>query len=353
MEETNADINSLSGLVITPIDLDENIQSNASNEARMSSDIVDDAQRPSEEPSSLEPAWNSLGQLERLPSELLVELLLHCHLSTVRTFRLVNRRASNLVESIQELKVLMKELAEFSSIKTPSCKKLLKILSTGLCSKCKTRFGCYFNVQTYRLFCGLCVTLFRAYRFKNCRPRFRALIREYGSGFFAPTWTRVRNVSFQYHHIHGADAGQVSPMPGCYCVACARDDGAENTITVIQPTVPCPTRLRVPLFLDLMRVPREPWNNPHYKQKRKHVARYCQVSYITAPYLPDPRGQVDWGYYCLGCEKDILGDVEISLRGRHTREGMLKHIEEFGPIEPDPNFTSAFIHVQGPTTTGG
>lgn len=90
------------------------------------------------------------GQLDQLPAELLIQILLQIDIPSLTHFRLVNRRAMGLVDPIPQYAALIKHcpniIRAILSIQADAfdCGTLYRTLSTYRCSTCK-RFGDYIS----------------------------------------------------------------------------------------------------------------------------------------------------------------------------------------------------------------
>ena len=92
--------------------------------------------------ASIRPRF-SVGQLDQLPSELLILVLLYTDIPSLTRFRRVNRRAMDLVSSVPEYAAIIKHcpdiIHDIVSMEADAydCRSLFATLSTTRCSTCE------------------------------------------------------------------------------------------------------------------------------------------------------------------------------------------------------------------------
>ncbi|KAG5974138.1 hypothetical protein E4U55_000082 [Claviceps digitariae] len=294
-----------------------------------------------------------IGWLDRLPPEILVQALLLTDFYSLNNLRRVNRRAKNFVESMTQFAAVAKHYPELLRIsfnkhtnRYPlsrfNCHEAFAILSTANCASCKERFGAYLDLVNCRRSCGLCAS---HYQDDTRRWVYIVRIRSLASSFFVPDGTIYRNALVSRHHLHAADTSDASPLPGCFCVACSRRSADRKCFAMFKTSPAQDASGRQPVVVnDQVNVGH---TELYYLVDSSYLgneAYYVEREFMTAPYLLDSGKQSDWGYLCLGCKKTSDGEVKRHLRGSYTREGMLKHIEKYGPLVEDPDAPGKFIH---------
>ena len=166
------------------------------------------------------PARHPAGHLDRLPAELLLQVLLYTDLPSLTAFRRLNRRAMDLVDSIPQYAAIIKHCPDIIraiiSIQADafSCDVLYKTLSTTGCSTCE-RFGDHLYLIDCRRVCYLCFTR---------KPEYFPLTIGRASRFSPPRGTQRCNATTSCQHLRAANPPSVLSLPGRYC--CAWTNGA-------------------------------------------------------------------------------------------------------------------------------
>ncbi|KAK0634647.1 hypothetical protein B0T17DRAFT_12682 [Bombardia bombarda] len=253
------------------------------------------------------PARYSAGQLDQLPAELLIQVLLYTDLPSLTRFRRVNRRAMELVDSVPQYAAIIKYcpniIRAILSIQADAfdCDVLYVTLSTTRCSTCE-RFGNYLYLIDCRRVCYFCFTR---------RPEYFPLTIGRALSFFTPDGTQQRNAITSRQHLRAANPPSVLSLPGRYCAAWASEGG--NL-----------ARKRLQLF-DRRAVTQDLAGSglPKLDKTTREPQRFMAI--ITAPYLFDSGLQADWGYFCLGC-KEEKEEKTRHFRIKYTREEVSEHI---------------------------
>ncbi|KAF4982500.1 hypothetical protein FZEAL_1893 [Fusarium zealandicum] len=226
----------------------------------------------------------SAGQLDRLPAELLIQVLLYTDLPSLTRFRRVNRRAMELVDSVPQYDAIIKHcpniIRAILSIQAGSfnCNILYTTLSTTRCST-RERFGDHLYLIDCRRVCYFCFTR---------RLEYFPLTIGHASRFFTPDGTQQRSAITSRQNLRAASPPSVLSLPGRYCNAWANDGG--NLV-----------RKRLQLF-DRQAVIQDLASSglPKVDTTTREPQRFMAI--ITAPHLFDSGLQADWGYFCLGCK---------------------------------------------------
>lgn len=273
------------------------------------------------------PARHSVGLLNRLPAELLIQVLLQIDIPSLTRFRRVNRRAMELVDSLPQYSALVKHcpniIRAILSIQADAfdCSTLYRTLSTTRCSTCE-RFGDHLYLIDCRRVCYFCFTRHLEYF---------PLTSAQASAFFTPArnGTLRRNAITSRRLLHVAKPPSILSLPGRYCTAWGRDGG--NLV-----------RKRLRLF-DRRAVVHGLADSglPRLDKTTREPRRFMAI--ITAPYLFDAGQQADWGYFCLGC-KDEKEEKTKHFRIKYTREEVAEHIARYGPVVEMPRIPGRFVH---------
>ncbi|KAM0327406.1 hypothetical protein ACHAQA_005692 [Verticillium albo-atrum] len=272
------------------------------------------------------PVHISAGQLDQLPAELLIQVLLQIDIPSLIHFRRVNRRAMGLVDSVPQYAALIKHcpniIRAILSIRADAfdCDTLYRTLSTHRCSACQ-RFGDHLYLIDCRRVCYFCFTR---------RLEYFPLTIGQASSFFTPDGTRQRKAVSTRRLLHAANLPSILSLPGRYCTAWGSDGG--NL-----------ARKRLQLF-DRRAVvhSRAGSGLPKLDKTTREPRRFMAI--ITAPYLLDAGRQADWGYFCLGCREEKEEKTRHS-RIKYTREDMMEHIARYGSVGETPMIPGRFMHV--------
>lgn len=268
------------------------------------------------------PVRYSAGQLDQLPAELLIQVLLYTDLLSLTRFRRVNRRAMELVDSVPQYAAIIKHcpniIRAILSIHADAfdCDVLYATLTTTRCSTCE-RFGDHLYLIDCRRVCYFCFTR---------RPEYFPLTIGLASSCFTPAGTQQRNSITSRQHLRAANPPSVLSLPGRYCTAWASEGG--NLV-----------RKRIQLF-DRRAVIQD--LAPKLDKTTREPRRFMAI--ITAPYLFDYGRQADWGCFCLGC-KEEKEEKTRHFRIKYTREEVPEHIARYGPVKETLRIPGRFMHV--------
>ncbi|KAF5021563.1 hypothetical protein F66182_6392 [Fusarium sp. NRRL 66182] len=256
----------------------------------------------------------SAGQLDLLPAELLIQVLLSVDLPSLTRFRRVNRRAMELVDSVPQYDAIMKHcpniIRAILSIQADAfdCHVLYTTLSTTRCSTCK-RFGDYLYLIDCRRVCYFCFTR---------RPEYFPLTIGRASSFFTPKGTQQqRSAITSRQRLRAANLPSVLSLPGRYCTSWAGERGnlAQKRLQLFD---------RQAVIQDLAGS-----GLPKMDKTTREPQRFMAI--ITAPYLFDSGRQADWGCFCLGC-KEEKEEKARHFRIKYTRKEVSEHIMRFGQV---------------------
>lgn len=302
----------------------QNICDNTLDQAQLTTRCpLDNGRQSTETPI---PSRYSTGQLDQLPAELLIQVLLHVDILTLTCLRRVNRRAMEIVDSIPQYSAIIRHCPDIIrailSIQADSfdCRTLYETLSTTRCSTCE-QFGDHLYLIDCRRVCYICYT---------CRPEYFPLTIGRASSFYSPDKTRQdkHRLTTNRQRLRAANVPSVLGLPGRYCTTWAGEGG--NLV-----------RKRLELF-DRCAVTRDPtYNFPELDKTTREPLRFMTI--ITAPYLFDSGRQADWGYFCLGCRDETWKNVK-HFRIKYTREKIIEHIARYGLVRKNPIIPDRYMH---------
>jgi len=281
----------------------------------------------------------SLGGLDALPLELLQEILYQLDLHTLTDFRLVNRRAIRLVNSLPKYKAINKHapnaLRGILSIETGrwiTCSTLYKKLCTSGCERCGD-FGGYLYLLTCKRVCFLCLSEQTPYlplsprrasskfgldsRIINALPRMRAI-----PGTYSPNERRVHAPSVLVDYESALHAGislhgSLSAMQKYVADMEAQKVQAYNAkAAMLQRSGFMQGRMRQPRTSD------------PFDGQSGNPFRF--VAIVHVPYLNRTSQEVEWGFHCVGCKKCCR--PPIHYRRKFTAASFGDHLKQFGDI---------------------
>lgn len=155
------------------------------------------------------------NQLDRLPIELLTEVLLRLDIPSLTRFRSLNLRAMELVNSVHQYTAIIKHcpniIRAIVSIQADAfdCDTLYRTLCTSRCSTCN-RFGDHLYLIDCRRICYLCFTR---------RAEYFPLTSREASKFFTPIAKPKRNAKSSCKLLELAKPPSILSLPRRYCVA--------------------------------------------------------------------------------------------------------------------------------------
>ncbi|KAG5768256.1 hypothetical protein H9Q72_004160 [Fusarium xylarioides] len=262
------------------------------------------------------PPRYSAGQLDQLPAELLIQVLLYIDIPSLTRFRRVNRRAMELIDSIPQYDAIIKHcpnvIRAILSIQADAfdCDVLYTTLSTTRCSTCE-RFGDHLYLIDCRRVCYFCFTR---------RLEYFPLTIGRASSFFTHG-TQQRSAITSRQRLRAANPPNILSLPGRYCTSWNSEGGSS-------------VRKRLQLF-DRQAVTQDLTGSglPKLDKTTREPQRFMAI--ITAPFLFDSGRQADWGCFCLGC-KDETEEKTKHFRIKYTREEVSEHIARYGPVREMP-----------------
>ena len=268
----------------------------------------------------------SVGKLDQLPAEILIQVLMYTDIPALTRLRCVNRRAMELVDAVPQYAAVLKHCPDviraIVSIEADGfgCDVLYATLSTTRCSTCDL-FGDHLYLVACRRVCYFCYTR---------RIEYFPLTVGRASRLFNPKGPQQRAAMSGPQRLRAANIPRILSLPGRYCTAWTRKEG-----TLVQK--------RLQLF-DRRAVTRdlaEP-DPPKSDKTTKEPQRFMSI--ITAPHLFDSGRQADWGYFCLGC-KIHQDEKSKHFRIKYTREEVPEHVARYGPVREVRWKHCRFAHI--------
>lgn len=280
-----------------------------------------------------------IGVLEALPLEILHEVLIQIDLRSLTDFRRVNQRATQVVDSIPQYQAVLKHgvasLRSILAIETGtliSCRGLFGALTTPICENCED-FAGFIYLLTCRRVCFLCFTEDVKYlpllatevkrRFGVARgiianlPHMKSV-----PGCYSPNERscRARLILYDYESArcaaetyHGSAAAMQQRVDG---VALKRLEAYHSRIVERAPG-------------DENLTPRRP---PHMVTRDGQASNPKRfVAVVRAPWLNPYTKLEDWGFHCIGCQRQYRARP-LHWRRKYSMYTFDDHIRECGQI---------------------
>ncbi len=239
---------------------------------------------------------HSLGQIDKLPLELLSEVLLELDVPTLVAFRCVNRQAMVVVDSLPKFRRVVENcvgvIRAIVATKADSFtfNTLYSCLGLSDCVNCG-RFGGNLYLITCQRVCYFCFSRDPAY--------------------FPITESTARRIGIRKDHLKNLP--HLLSLPGQY--------------TCFEKL----SRKRIKLFDRLavqQRAQADKWTTFTGRQidyTTREPKRYMAI--ISAPHFRIGRG-VDWGVHCLGCRD--TDELTRHLRIKYSQTAILDHFRQYG-----------------------
>jgi hypothetical protein len=270
-----------------------------------------------------------------------VDILQQLDLRTLTDFRLVNRRATELVLSLPQYSAItthaLNALRGILSIETGrwvTCSALYEKLTTPCCEQCGD-FGGYLYLLTCRRVCFLCLSEAKAYlplppkhaKWKfglddqaiKTLPRMRVI-----PGIYSPNERKIApsvSVLVDYEsalHAGCALHGSSAAMHQYVSDRNNRDRRAYFTKMAAARDSGSPTG----------HIRRPPLGDP-FDGRSGNPLRFAAI--VPVPWLSRSSHQAEWGFCCLGCKKSSR--KPLHWRRRFTKSSFDEHLKECGEIK--------------------
>jgi len=239
------------------------------------------------------PAREPVGRLDYLPLELVREILLAADVPALTSFRRVNRRAMELVDSLHQYQLILKHcpsvLRAIVSLGAGfiACRVLYETLFTTKCSSCD-RFGGYLYLITCSRVCYFCFTWNIDY-------------------FPLSDWEAINLTGLWRRDINRLP--HVFSLPGRY------GPSAE------------PSKGRTMLFdRRAVMLLKRAGDGQHQPDEYTMGEPRRFMSIISAPYLTHAGQKVEWGLHCRLCEGN--SDWENHFMNQFTKDGLVAHNQQ-------------------------
>ncbi len=264
------------------------------------------------------------NQLDRLPLELLIEVLLQLDIPSLTRFRGLNRHAMELVNSVHQYTAIIKHcpniIRAIVSIQADAfdCSTLYRTLCTSQCFTCN-RFGDHLCLIDCRRVCYFCFTR---------RVEYFPLTSREASKFFTPAkpWSNAKSSRKQLELVKPPS---ILSLPGRYCSTAIKWGGI--------------LRVRRLRLYDRRAVVQSLVGSglPRLDKTTREPKRFMAI--ISAPVLLNAGQQVDHGFFCLGCRDNADGIIPC-FRIKYTTKDMSEHIASYGRVERRPRIPQ-FMHI--------
>ncbi|KAF9484897.1 hypothetical protein BDN70DRAFT_824681 [Pholiota conissans] len=265
-----------------------------------------------------------LNQLDRLPLELLIEVLLQLDIPSLTRFRRLNRRTMMLVNSVHQYTAIIEHcpniIRAIVSVRADAfdCATLYRTLCTSRCFTCN-RFGDHLYLIDCRRVCYFCFTH---------RPEYFPLTSREASRFFNPNAQAQSKSKSSRKLLELANPPSILSLPGRYCGALTVRGGK------LQPR-------RLQLY-DRQAVVQS-LSGCGLSQSEKTIEEPKRfMAIISAPVLLNSGRHIDQGFFCLGC-RDELDKNTKHFRIKYTIEDMPEHIARYGRIV-ESSIPGRFMH---------
>ena len=267
----------------------------------------------------------STNQLDRLPIELLIKVLLQLDIPSLTHFRSLSRRAMELVNSVHQYTAIIEHcpniIRAIVSLQVDGfdCGTLYRTLCTSQCFTCN-RFGDHLYLIDCRRVCYFCFTQ---------RAEYSPLTIREASKFFKPNVKPKSNAKSSRKLLELEKPPSILSLPGRYGAYTERGGRLQAR------------RLRL---YDRRSVVQNLAGNglPQSDNTIREPKRFMAV--ISAPVLLNAGRQVDRGFFCLGCREES-DEKTKHFRIKYTMEGMSEHIANYGRVEWAPKIPNEFMHV--------
>jgi len=266
------------------------------------------------------------NQLDRLPLELLIEVLLQLDIPSLTRFRGLNRHAMELVNSVHQYTAIIKHcpniIRAIVSIQADAfdCSTLYRTLCTSRCFTCN-RFGDHLYLIVCCRVCYLCSTQ---------RAEYFPLTSREASKFFTPIAKPRSNAKSSRKLLELVKPPSILSLPRRYCSAVifrggvlwARQLQLYHRWAVVQSLAGS--------------------GLPQSDNTTREPKQFMAI--ISTPVLLNAGWQVDHRFFCLGCRNKRDGIIAC-FRIKYTTEDMSEHIASYRRVERRPRTPSGFMHI--------
>ncbi|KAF7563541.1 hypothetical protein G7046_g598 [Stylonectria norvegica] len=255
---------------------------------------------------------HSAGLLDLLPFELVFEVLVRLNIPDLTSFRRVNRRAMELVNSIDAYRAVWEHcpnvIRAILSIEATSfsCTTLYETLRTSECEVCG-RFGGYLYLLTCQRVCFMCYDTDWRYSpvaMSQAEPP------NSGAAFLRTHLSRALSLPEPFVADSPQNPRERLILYDLWEVLEFKEKNITNFST---------------------------WEWDHhdlvYAARRYKHGRFS--AFVKAPFLSPAHNSADWGVYCAGCRHDTGEDSATHFTVKFTKDGFLEHIRSLGPLKAE------------------
>lgn len=246
---------------------------------------------------------NDAGAVDKLPLEMIYELLAHLDLETLMAFRRVNQRAKSLVDSFPQYRTIAMHARDtlrgalcIGLGSYISCKVLYAMLFVSTCASCG-EFGSYAYLLTCSRVCFPCLVT---------------------NPIYLPISPRRAYQKFGLNKKATAHFPSMRALPGVYS---PNEKKLTRSPTLIDFSTAQQARATV--------LPRNPSKADPFDAGPGNPLRFVAIARI--PWINTKFQEVERGFHCIGC-KEITWPP-FGWRRKFTRASFGKHIREYGDIK--------------------
>lgn len=260
-----------------------------------------------------------LGQLSRLPAEILIQPLLQLNIRSLLAFKRVNHNAISFVNTLPRYSVIRKQCPDILRATIGvradgfSCNTLYETLTTHACATCR-RPGTYLYLITCKRVCWFCLWDYMDYLPVSSTKAANL------------TGLPLKIVKQQFPYIHS--------IPGRYGTSGRKFSSRK-------------------LLFDRRAVLKATPNDRHAAEalaSSKSHRHESHMPIITAPYLSFSTNEVDLGFYCHSCS-NAHNSAHAHFRMHYTTQGIKDHIAKHHQgatmqVVPDRDRTRPWIYLE-------
>ena len=288
------------------------------------------------------PCKENLGALDKLPLEILHEILSQLDLYSLTSFRDVNRRASESTESMLQYQIVsefapkaLQGILIIGTARWITCQDLFNKLCTASCEICGD-FGGYLYLLTCKRVCFVCFS-----EGERCLPlRLNQAARKFGlnrvtlrklpqmcclPGTYSPQKKQLR-VATKFVDFESARNAGIALHGSIAAMERYASDKLDEKLYHYQMRV----RENLKSFMDPYHRVRRPRTEDPVDRKTGNPFRFMAV--VATPWLNRVSQKPEWGYYCAGC-LDYAGEWPLHSRRKYTLASFSEHLRECGEIE--------------------
>ena len=271
-----------------------------------------------------------LGDLEKLPPELLSAILVQVDLRTLTDFRRINQRAMQIVNSIPQYKTILKH--GLKSLRgalviesSTTCQDLFRTLGSPHCENCGD-----FGGHTYLLACTrVCFMCFAN------KPQYLPLLASEASRRFAIPRRLVNSLT------------QIRSLPGNYALGLGGKRSSRRVLFDWKSAYRAGVTFHgseAALEQVTAERARRRKKATVYLRDDKNMNPRRFMAIVRAPWIYASHEQDTWGFHCRGC---LPSDSCPESQRVYTLDTFEQHLREYGPLVRHPDHRSEHMHHRG------